>query len=309
MRAQGGAALLAALLTVALATVLATQLIATQGEAIFRLAGRRDLAQARWLARGAADWARAILAEDARTSSYDHLGEPWTIKVPPIPIKSGANQDRSEGELSGEIVELNGCFDLNRLHAGGVADLAQVTVLTRVLGGFGVPEAEARRLASTVADWVDRDREALGGGDESARLGVVPDNSPMVGVGTLLRVGGFSPSLAERLAPVLCALPERSKVNLNTASVELLVAEFPQLGAAEAQRIVVVRNREPFRDLANFSSRFPGAAVLASQHSVSSEYFLATTRASHGEAVVQLRTLLRRRLGGGWPDILWQQMY
>lgn len=306
--AQRGAALLAALLTVALATVLATQLIAAQGEAIFRLAGRRDFAQARWLARGAADWARAILAEDARTSRYDHLGESWTIKVPPIPIKSGANQDRDEGELAGEIVELNGCFDLNRLQSDGRADAAQVAVFARLLGVYGLAEDEARRLAWRVADWTDRDHEADGGGDEHARYGSVADDMALGGVGGLLRVGGFSPGLVERLAPVLCALPMRSPLNLNTAHVEVLAAELPRLGITGAQRVVVERSRTPFRDLGSFADKFPEAGPLPGQLEVKSEYFLATTRASHGEAVVQLRTLLRRPAGGGWPDILWQQM-
>ncbi|HET6720787.1 MAG TPA: type II secretion system minor pseudopilin GspK, partial [Rhodocyclaceae bacterium] len=178
--------------TVALATLLATQLITAQGEAIENLIGRRDLAQARWLARGAADWARAILSEDARTSAIDHLGESWAIKVPPIPIKSGKSQDIAEGELSGEIAELDGRFNLNRLIPSGAAGQAQVDVFIRLLVSVGTSADEADRLAQAVVDWVDGDTVTRDGAAELAVYGASPDNQALLGVGALLGIRGFT---------------------------------------------------------------------------------------------------------------------
>lgn len=303
---QRGAALVTALLTVALATMLATQLISAQGEAISQLAGRRDFAQARWLTRGAADWARAILAEDWRTSRIDHLGESWAIKVPPIPINSGGNQDQLEGELGGEIVDLGGCFDLNRLAPSGTVEMPHVAAFTRLLIFNGVRNAEAARLAATLGDWIDRDNETAEGVDERVALGVAPDNMLLAGVGTLLRVPGFTPALLDRLASQLCALPQRQDLNVNTAPAEVLAAELPALGLEGAQRVLNERARTPFRDVADFGARI-GALTGTGSIGVSSEFFLVTTRARYGESVAQMRTLLRRT-SGGWPDILWQQM-
>lgn len=301
-----GAALIAALMTVALATLLATQLITAQGEAIQNLVGRRDLAQARWLARGAADWARAILTEDARTSPIDHAGESWAIKVPPIPIKSGKSQDIAEGELSGEIVELDGRFNLNRLASSGSADPAEIAVFVRLLLSLGVAAAEADRLAQAVVDAVDGNTEAPEGAAELAYYGLVFDNQPLLGVGSLLGIPGFTPALVARLQPFVSALPQRVPLNLNTASAEVLAAELPTLGLAAAQRAVVERERAPFRDVADFNARFIGAGAAANC-GVASRFFLITTRSSYGESVVQLRTLLYRSTAGKWPDILWQQ--
>ena len=301
-----GAALIAALTTVALATMLATQLISAQGEAIENLIGRRDLAQARWLARGAADWARAILSEDARTSQIDHLGEPWAIKVPPIPIKSGQSQDIAEGELSGEIAELDGRFNLNRLIPTGTTNQTQVDVFIRLLVSLGTSAGDANRLAQAVADWVDGDTLTRDGADELAVYGVPFDNQPLLGVGALPRIPGFTPALVARLQPFVSALPQRLPLNVNTAPAEVLAAELPALGLATAQRVVAERERAPFRDVADFNARFIGAGAGASC-GVSSKFFLVTTRSSYGESVVQLRTLLYRNARGKWPDILWQQ--
>lgn len=310
-----GAALISALLTVALATLLASQLIAAQSGAIDHLIGRRDLAQARWLARGAADWARAILADDARTSGIDHLGESWAIKVPPIPIKSGQNQDVTEGELSGEITELDGLFNLNRLVSSGVADRSQMDAFVRLLVQAGSSANDAEQLAKTLTDWLDTDTLTSDGIPEAVQYGVAFENQPLLGLGSLLRVPGFTPGLAARVQPYVSALPKRLPLNINTASAEVLAAEMPSLDMANAQRVVAERTRTPFRDVADFNARFPGITAGANI-GVASNYFLATTRASYGKSVVQLRTLLHRNSGnamgntsgGAWPDILWQQM-
>lgn len=302
-----GAALISALLTVALATMLATQLISAQSEAIQNLSGRRDLAQARWLARGAAEWGRAILSHDARTSGIDHLGEPWAIKVPPIPIKSGQSQDIVEGELSGEIEELNGRFNLNRLLAEDDPERLQVAVFARLLVHLGSPERDAERLALALADWVDADVVTAGGASEASYYAVRLDNQALLGAGTLLKVPGFSAELLTRLQPFVTVLPKRAPLNLNTAPAEVLAAELPALGLALAQRAVTERERVPFRDLPDFNSRFPGVVVNPGC-GVGSSFFLATTRASFGDSVVVMKTLLYRGSGTVWPDIIWQQM-
>ncbi len=302
-----GAALIAALLTVALATLLATQLIVGQSDAMQNVSGRRDLSQARWLARNAADWARAILASDARNSRTDHDGESWTIKVPPMPIRSGQDKDIVEGALSGEIAELDGRFNLNRLAPGGKADRDQIDIFVRLLVLLGTSQGEAERLALAVADWVDNDAVTADGAAEVGYYGVPVDNQQLLGVGTLSRVPGFSPALVTRLQPFISALAKRVPLNLNTAPAEVLAAELPDLDLAVAQRVVAERIRAPFLSVADFNKRFEDAGATAAQ-GVSSHHFLVTTRASYGESVAMLRTLLYRPTGSAWPDILWQQM-
>jgi len=49
---------------------------------------------------GRLDWARAVLSDDRRSNSVDHLGEPWALRLPPMPV--------DKGELSGYIEDQHG---------------------------------------------------------------------------------------------------------------------------------------------------------------------------------------------------------
>ena len=101
---QHGAAVILALLTVALVAGLAAASVGDLGVAMDQVTGRHDQAQARQLARGAVDWARNVLAEDARGSTVDHLGEAWAVQVPPTPVEEGDIAfDAPELPLTGSI--------------------------------------------------------------------------------------------------------------------------------------------------------------------------------------------------------------
>ncbi len=56
-------------------------------------------------------WARQILDDDARRSEIDHLGEPWAVALPPIPLENG--------EIRGAIVDAQGRLNINALGDAG----------------------------------------------------------------------------------------------------------------------------------------------------------------------------------------------
>ena len=160
---QKGAAVILALLTVALVAGLAAASVGDLGVAMDQVAGRHDQAQARQLARGAVDWARNVLSEDARTSQVDHLGEAWAVKVPPTPVE--------EGEVSGELQELSGRLNLNNLASDG-ADIIEVERFQRLLSLVGVADADALNLTAALLDWLDADdTPRLPGGAEGVEAG------------------------------------------------------------------------------------------------------------------------------------------
>ena len=150
--AQRGAAVILALLTVALVAGLAAASVGDLGVAMDQVTGRHDQAQARQLARGAVDWARNVLAEDARSSSVDHLGEAWATKVPPTPVE--------EGEVSGELtvretVELGRIAHLGLLGTPGPDDRAAV---------------ERAMALTECAPWQQRRLHDLSGGERQRVL-------------------------------------------------------------------------------------------------------------------------------------------
>lgn len=157
---QRGAAVILALLTVALVAGLAAAAVGDLGVAMDQVTGRHDQAQARQLARGAVDWARNVLAEDARGSTVDHLGEAWAVQVPPTPVE--------EGELAGEIREQSGRINLNNLVQADGPDLGEMDQFLRLLAILGVGDSQALDLRAALLDWLDADEEPrLPGGAES----------------------------------------------------------------------------------------------------------------------------------------------
>jgi general secretion pathway protein K len=289
-----------ALFVVALVALAAGALIEDLGQAIERRASRSDQTQARLLARGAVDWARNVLAEDARTSSTDHFREPWTLKVPPTPVE--------EGEVGGELTDWSGRFNLNQLAPLGRLHLPSVARFTRLLEEtLGVDPIEAQNLANAAAlhlahpareSPLTHDASAVAFGQKTAFEH--PD--------ALNRVPGFTAEHLARLHPHVAAVPTPSRLNVNMASAEVLAAMVPNLDRDAARVLVAGREQAWFRNIGDFNARLPeGSGPLPENEAdVVSRYVLAHGRARYGYAVVQLEVLLDRF--PGWPTIVWHRL-
>jgi general secretion pathway protein K len=299
---QRGAALIMALLVVALATVIASSMIERQNLWLRQLETRRDLAQARLLAIAGVDWARAILAEDVRTTAYDHLGEPWATKVPPMPAEGG--------EVGGGLTDEQGKWNLNNLVRNGQRSQDDLTMFRHLLGLLQLPPD----LAATLADWLDADSDVSPGGAEDAYyLALNPPyraaNRELGDVDGLLHVRGFDANIVERLRPYVSALPGYNPVNINTADAIVLSAVLYDYPASEIQQIVAERKRIPYIDIGDFRKRVSIPDLASSPNTerldTRSRYFSATIHARFGVAETALTALLDRQTG--WPTIVWQK--
>jgi len=303
---QRGAAVILALLTVALVAGIAAAAVGDLGVAMDQVMGRHDQAQARLLARGAVDWARNVLAEDARTTQVDHLGESWAVKVPPTPVE--------EGEVSGELQDLSGRVNLNNLVQMDGANLLEVEQFRRLLAIVGVGDGDALNLTSALLDWLDADdTPRLPGGAESSWYEAQtparrPANGPLLAVSELTQVRGFTPDLVARLSPFVAALPADSKINVNTAPAEVLAAAVPGLSLDAARLLIVQRSRAWFKDLPDFKARLPSQDLNpdTARLATTSRHFLATGRARFGVSMVRMEVLLDR--AQNWPTIVWQKL-
>ena len=113
MTRMRGAAIILAMLIAALAAAVAATVFADQQRWGRTVELRRDQVQAQALAMAGVQWARQILDDDARRSEIDHLGEPWALTLPPIPME--------DGEIRGAIVDAQGRLNINALgFAGGI---------------------------------------------------------------------------------------------------------------------------------------------------------------------------------------------
>lgn len=305
-RIQRGAALLLAMLTLALMAEIAALVVADYGSVMELLVGRQDQAQSRWLARGAIDWARNVLSEDARTTAkLDHLGELWATRIPPTPVE--------DGEVSGEIIDYSGFFDLNSIVAAGVVNNEQLEAYKRLLSALGLPQSDVQSLAAALVDWLDANSVPEQYGAEASWYGSAgktyqPANAQLIDVDEVKLIRGYNDDVVNRLRSVAVALPEATPVNINTAPPEVLVALIQNLTIDQAKALVARRLVAPIAKLEDIRGQLPPTANVPPENrlSVWSRYFLASGRAKYGQAVSRMQVLLDRK--SNWSEIVWQKV-
>ena len=299
---QRGVAVVMAIGVVALAAVAATAILVSQSTWSRRSELGADRAQALLLVQAGSDWARALLSDDRRTSSVDHLGEPWALRLPPVPVENG--------ELAGYIEDQQGAFNVNNLVTEGRVNLAQLARFERLLSILGLPAD----LADALVDWIDADSQPQpqhGAEDEYYLAQSTPyraANQPLIDVEEMALVRGFDTAVRARLAPFIAALPGATAINVNTAPAEVLAALVVGLDLDAARMLVARRNTGYFRTTAEFLAQLPkDVRVSEPDIRVDSDYFLATLRVTSGSAEVRGRALFARRDAQRWPTVVWRK--
>lgn len=295
IRGQQGVAIIMVLLIVAMATSLATYIAMQQYLWQRQVESQFERAQARQLGLAGIDWARAVLAEDARGSNVDHEKEIWTLRLPAIPVEGG--------EVIGAIEDRQGLYNLNNV----VGNVAQFQRLLAVLG-------LSPDLATSLADWEDADTETQAGGAEDGYYLALPQpyraaNRALVELGELKMVKGFDSRTIESLRAFVSVLStSKTTVNVNFASAEVLAAVIEGLSLSDARLMVQQRQGQPYKDIENFKQRLPhkGVKVVDSDISVKSDFFWVTGRASVGKSQVVTQALLQRN--NNWPKVVWQSV-
>ena len=306
---QQGAALIMAILALALMVEIAALAVGDYGATLELLVGRQDLAQSRWLARGAVDWAKNVLSEDLRvTQDVDHAGELWGTRIAPTPVE--------DGEVAGEISDQSGYFNLNSLVVNGRVDAGQVARYRRLLELIGFSPADAIQLAATLVDWLDSDDTPTAGGAEAAwyaaqQAGYRPANGMLADTDELRLIRGYSSDVVERVRRVAVALPDPgARINVNFAPAEVLSATIDigsrYLSLEDARTIIANRSGRPFTKLEDFRKLLPVGANVGS-FVTGSRYFLVGGRAKYGLAVTRMQVLLDRK-SNGELNMVWQKI-
>lgn len=290
---QAGAALLMALLTVAMVAVLASAALWLQWRTLRVETAERDAQQAHWLLAGANDWARLVLREDGRTSTIDHLAEPWSTPLREARLSDflaaapGGRLTVTDGLaqqvfLSGRITDMQSRLNLANLVVGGELQSAEMKSLERLYQALGLPPLE---LQTWTAAWL-----AAAQPKPAAQAPLLPQRFEQ------LAWLGVSQSSLARLAPCLTVLPTASPVNLNTASAEVLYASVHSLNLVRAQSLVKERNQQPWDNMAELRRRWgaDASAVSDSRHSLNSRYFEVVGQIRQDQTTVLERSLMVR---------------
>jgi general secretion pathway protein K len=239
---------------------------------------------------GVEDWVGQLLIREAAASQTDHLNEQWAQEVPPIPVDGGI--------LSGRLEDQQGRFNLNRLaqDAEGRA-LAQLRRLLQTLG----LESD---LADAIKDWIDSDGDVTypGGAEDGHYAGMVPPyrpaNRPLVLLNELRLVSGVDDEILTILAPHVTVLPPlQTPININTASVEVLMSLHADLTRGDGEALVEARGEEGYGTVADFLNQHSvrERGLIAAELSVTSHYFVLTSAIQFGRLTNYFHTLLHRQ--------------
>jgi len=306
-RPQRGAALLLAMLILTLVATLSAGMVWQQQRAVQVEAAERARAQAGWILSGALDWARLILREDARSGGADHLGEPWAVPLAEARLSSFLAADRDdsadtalEAFLSGSIVDAQSRWNLrNLLDDEGKVVAIELATLQRLCDSAGTAAGTAERIAAGMA-------AALGVSDGDTDVPLAPRRLEQ------LAWLGLDAATVRALRPLLVLLPQRTALNLNTASAVVLSAVVPGLDAGSAERLVRSRERTPLRNLAQAQALMPeGVTLEAARVGVASSVFEVSGLLRLDDRVLAERSLVERRGQGGsvQVNVLWRERY
>jgi len=289
-RRQRGVALLVALLVVALACVLIATLV-DRGELGFARTRNQLLeAQAQSYARGLEAYAARVLLQDWASnsgSSHDSNASAWAVPLPPTPVPQGL--------ITATMHDRNGCFNLNNLVDGDGQPLAPWPDKFRRL-------LAALRLDPNLADAVLAWMNPQPGSEDPYYLNQTPPyreaKRPFAHVSELRLVRGVSGEAYAALAPHVCALPPGTKINVNTASVPVLMTLNGVTTRALALRVWRDGHAD-YPDLTALQSDVPGILAESRWYGVSSTYFLARGDITLDHVPFTFFSLIERRLGAG----------
>ena len=298
LRREQGAALLTAMIIVALVATLASSMLWQQWRAIQVEAAERARTQSAWVLSGALDWARLILREDAKTGGTDHLGEPWAVPLAEARLSTFLAADKENTEdapdafLSGSITDANARYNLFSVASSGTIDPIELAALQSLCGTIGISADVANRVAAGLRDAAPPAQGASG----AASAPPPPANPPLMPRSAVqLTWFGIDAETARLLEPYVVLLPERTLVNVNTASREVLVAALPGLDLATAERIVQSRQRAPIKSKGDLLAIAPSLPPASYDHvATRSDYFEVRGRLRLGDVVLEQRSLVHR---------------
>lgn len=313
---QRGVALVVALLVFALC---ATLMVGLQRnfDLAYRRAANSFLGEQAWsYLLGAEELATLALSLDfdsdtARDAPRDDLTELWARQATPYALDEG-------GWMFGQLVDLQGRFNLNALASGGLSTGGPAAyspaqqLFIRLLQALETPQIDqfqAVAITESIADWIDADEQLrLNGAEASYYVGLTPSYRPanqvMMDVSELRAIANVTPELYAALRPMVTSWPrEPAAINIHTASLPLLRAingdsTLTPLARADGERLFEQRTEEGFESLDAFLQNevFSGVSLEAAATLLgeSSSYFLLRARVEIAEREQRLYSVLYR---------------
>jgi general secretion pathway protein K len=312
-----GVALITVMLIVALIAILATQMTARLQLQMQRTTNIASNQQAYWYAMGAEAFAKRVLIQSfADNAEVTHLGQIWAQGENSFPVDFG--------QITGEITDLNSCFNLNSLRvnddddSNNISNTGKIVTKSPARAAFeellivmnieGVGSFEAQYMADALTDWLDADSSISSSGgaednDYAAKaFPYLAANNYLASIGELRVVEHFTVNVIDKLKDYACVLPNTNlnKINVNTIALdkpEILVAMLG-ISQNEATQVLSARGEEGFKSVNEFFnlSKLSKAKITPEkkeQFAVTSEYFKLKTTANFNNSYFAMNTIMK----------------
>lgn len=157
-------------------------------------------------------------------------------------------------------------------------------------------------LAQAIADWIDPDADPLfpDGAEDSDYTILNPPylaaNRPFTSISELRLVKGMDRETYTKLAPLVCALPPGTALNVNTAPAAVLAALSEELEPADLERLLEDRPEKGYENVDEFlnAAKITLNAELKALLGVESQYFLLRADVRVGDGHSMLYSVLFR---------------
>jgi general secretion pathway protein K len=303
-----GSALLVALLTVALVAAFASQAFWLEWSRVEVETAERGRLQAGWLLDGAHDWARARLRDEGLNGGgIDHGSQAWAQPVVNMPLDAflaagGANDDQSS-TVAGGLAEADSSASVAPFVTQQLSDAQGKMNVLNLLENQALSPVWLQAF-NKLFEVLKLPPEQLVTLTKNLRLASAASAGSVLLPQQMSQLVwlGLASGTVDALQAHVTLLPNRTPVNLNSASVEVLQSLLPSFKRAEAERIVAQRLSTPFKTVAD-----TGISDLQSegQYSVSSRFFELHTEIWLGPLNVAENALLQR--DGSSVRTLWRR--
>lgn len=306
MRGEKGFALVVTLVITTLMVALLVELVqqVTVDVAISR--GFRDGQQASLLAESGITGGTKLLQLSLQGQDYSSLSDSW---AKPVVI------DDESGSLEISVSEESGLICINDLvQSTGELNPFVLAAFKRIGARLSIPE----EAWNSLADWIDSDDTPRPNGAEkpyyqAMKPPYLPHNARLTSLGELSLVRGFTPERAATFRRLVTLYAEPgwplSRVNLNTAPKEVLLALDEGIDERMAERILEKRRLKPFRNTGELW-QVPGAEAISnsliSRVSVKGGLFRITAIGRVKDTARTVEAVVR--ISGGASDLVsWQE--
>ena len=298
---QSGVILVVALFVVALLATLAVIMMERLERDTRRTMLLSRTIQAEFIAQGSIAWARDQLRNDWERRKANRVVDQFPMQSPVDEINGF--------QITSTVYDMQSRFNLNNLK--DLHNQENFRWLFKTIDP-SLNEGNISSLIRGIKDWITPGRQ-----QNSYYYYYLSLPTPyraahrdFYNIDELRLIKGMTPRLFNHLKTYIVALPVKTPINVQTASIPVLMMLSPALTVDSARAIVESRQQNPFTTTKQFLDleRIKNLAIPEDKITVMSQYFLAETSVKIEKQGIILYTLLERKTDNHSPNvaILWQ---